>query len=69
MTSYEMNKVMRVIAVITCLALIPSLVSGLLGMNVLGVPIPVHVWQIVSMTFIMMGCVAWIFYKLGWMRT
>jgi Mg2+ and Co2+ transporter CorA len=69
MTSYEMNKVMRFLAVITCLALIPTVIGGMLGMNILGIPASVQLWQVVSMTMVLMSAVAWTFYKLDWLRT
>jgi len=68
MTSYQMNKVMRLIAVISSLTLIPSIIGGLLSMNIIGMPAPVHLWQMVAMTLILMSTVGWIFYKLGWLK-
>jgi Mg2+ and Co2+ transporter CorA len=68
MTSYEMNKVMRFLAVITCLALIPTVIGGMMGMNVFGIP-DVKLWQVAAMTMIIMSAVAWTFYKLDWFRT
>ena len=68
MTSYQMNKVMRLIAVITSLTLIPSIIGGLLSMNIIDMPAPVHLWQMVAMTIIMMSTVGWTFYKLGWLK-
>jgi Mg2+ and Co2+ transporter CorA len=69
MTSYEMNKVMRFLAVITCLALIPTVIGGMLGMNILGIPASVQLWQVVIMTLMLMSAVGWTFYKLDWLRT
>jgi magnesium transporter len=67
-TSYQMNRVMRVIAVITCLAIIPTLIGGMLGMNIIGASWPVRLWQVVTMTLAAMAGVAYIFYKLGWLK-
>jgi len=67
-TSYEMNKVMRVIAVITCLAVIPTLIGGMFGMNIMGVNWPIMLWQVLTMTLAAMAGVAYIFYKLGWFK-
>jgi Mg2+ and Co2+ transporter CorA len=67
-TSYEMNKVMRVIAVITCLAVIPTLIGGMFGMNILGANWPVRLWQVVTMTLAAMIGVAYIFFKMGWFK-
>jgi len=36
--SFEMNKVMRLLAVVSVLGLIPAIVVGVLGMNVAGYP-------------------------------
>jgi Mg2+ and Co2+ transporter CorA len=69
MTSYEMNKVMRFLAVITCLALIPTVIGGMLGMNILGIPSSIQLWQVVSLTLVLMAAVAWTFFKLDWLRT
>jgi regulation of enolase protein 1 (concanavalin A-like superfamily) len=44
-TTYEMNKVMRVLPVITCLALIPASVSGIFGENLIDAPWGFHLWQ------------------------
>jgi len=67
-TSYQMNRVMRVIAVITCLAVIPSLIGGMLGMNIIGASWPVRLWQVATMTLAAMAGVAYIFYKIGWFK-
>jgi len=67
-TSYEMNKVMRVLAVITCLAIIPTLIGGMLGMNIIGAVWPVHLWQVLALTGAAMTAVAYIFYKMGWFK-
>jgi Mg2+ and Co2+ transporter CorA len=68
-TSYEMNKVMRVIAVITCLAVIPAFIGGMLGMNIIGASWPLLLWQVLAMTLAAMTGVAYMFYKLGWFKT
>ncbi len=67
-TSYETNKVMRVIAVITSLAIIPAFVTGLLGENLAGNPWSIHLWQVIAMTSSGMACVGYIFFKLGWLK-
>ena len=66
-TSYEMNKVMRVIAVITCLGIIPA-VGGLLGSNLIGNPWGIHLWEVFSVVGAIMLGMGWVFYRLGWLK-
>jgi Mg2+ and Co2+ transporter CorA len=66
-TSYETNKVMRTIAVITSLSIIPA-VMGLLGSNITGNPWDIQLWQVFSLLAIVMFIMAWIFYRLGWLK-
>ncbi len=67
-TSYETNKVMKVLAVITAVAVIPSMVSGLLGENLINVPFGVYLWQVVMVVALAMILGIYIFYKLGWLK-
>ena len=48
-TSFEMNKFMKLLAIFGFLGLIPSVAGGLLGMNVEGNPWSVTLGQVVSM--------------------
>ena len=66
-TSYEMNKVMRVIAVITSLGIIPA-VLGLLGSNILGNPWDIQLWQVFGVVAVTMLFLGWVFYRLGWLK-
>jgi Mg2+ and Co2+ transporter CorA len=66
-TSYETNKVMRVIAVITSMSIIPA-VMGLLGSNILGNPWDIQLWQVFAVLGILMLAMGWIFYRLGWLK-
>jgi len=68
-TSFETNRVLKVLAVITALALIPSALGGLVGMNLLDSPFGAYLWQVVSMVGIVMAFMGYIFYKLGWLKT
>ena len=66
--SFEMNKVMRLLAVVSVLGLAPAVVGGLLGMNLSGNPWPVTLWQV---TFGVCGAVLLILYTFlvrGWLR-
>ena len=67
-TSYEMNKVMRVLAVITCLALVPAFVSGMFGENLADAPWGFQLWQVVGMTVSAMLGLGYMFYRLGWLK-
>ncbi|MFA7198349.1 MAG: CorA family divalent cation transporter [Methanoculleus sp.] len=66
--SYEMNRAMRVIAVLSALVLIPTLIGQVLGMNILGIPFALSLWEVTAWTIISMLVVGWIFYRLGWLR-
>jgi Mg2+ and Co2+ transporter CorA len=68
-TSFETNRILKVLAVITALALIPSALGGLVGMNLLDSPFDAYLWQVVSMVAIVMVFMGYIFYKLGWLKT
>lgn len=71
--SYDMNRVMKVIAVITCLAIIPSVIGGLLGVNLVtesGNPIGFQFYppEIAFLVCSLMFLGLYAFYKLGWLR-
>jgi Mg2+ and Co2+ transporter CorA len=66
-TSYETNRVMRVIAVITSLGILPALI-GLLGSNIAGNPWNIQLWQVFGLLAVLMLVMGWIFYRLGWLR-
>lgn len=67
-TSHQMNKVMRLIAVFTCLGIIPAIILGALGTNVAGNPWNVHLWQVFTIPSILMLALGWVFYRLGWTK-
>ncbi|HZE61909.1 MAG TPA: CorA family divalent cation transporter [Burkholderiales bacterium] len=67
--SYDVNRFMRLLAVVSSLAIIPTIVGGLLGMNVAGNPWPVTLSQIAFGTFILMLCVLYAFLAKGWLRS
>jgi Mg2+ and Co2+ transporter CorA len=68
MASYDVNRFMRLLAVVSSLALIPTIIGGLLGMNILGNPWPVTLSQVAFGTFILMLCVLYAFMAKGWLR-
>jgi magnesium transporter len=66
--SYEMTRVMRVLAIITCLALVPSTVGGLLGENILGIPFQINLGEVALIVISLMILELYTFYKMGWLR-
>ena len=65
--SYELNRVMRIVAVITCLGILPA-VLGLLGSNIAGNPWSVELWQVFAGLGLGMLALGWMFYRLGWFK-
>jgi Mg2+ and Co2+ transporter CorA len=68
LVSFEMNKVMRLLALVTTLALIPTVVGGLLGMNLSGSPWPVHLSQVAFGVGMTMALCLYTFAVKGWLR-
>jgi Mg2+ and Co2+ transporter CorA len=66
--SFETNKVMRIIAVITCLGIIPA-VMGILGSNIVGNPWDIQLWQVFSIIGVLVLAMGWIFWRLGWLKS
>lgn len=66
-TSFETNKVIRLIALITSLGIVPA-VMGLLGSNIIGNPWDIKLWQVFSIIGVIMLFMGWIFYRLGWLK-
>jgi Mg2+ and Co2+ transporter CorA len=67
-TSFSMNQVMKLLAVLTALTMIPALVGGLLGMNLIDNPWPVTLLQMVSIVALVMLLTAWVYYNIGWLK-
>jgi len=67
-TSFSMNRVMKLLAVLTALTMIPALVGGLLGMNLIDNPWPVTLLQMVSVVALVMLLTAWVYYNTGWLK-
>lgn len=67
-SSFQMNKVMKVIAVLTALAIIPAVVGGLLGMNIVGNPWDISLAEVVTIVAVIMLFTAWIYFQMGWLR-
>jgi Mg2+ and Co2+ transporter CorA len=66
--SYELTRVMRILAIITCMALVPSTIGGLLGENILGQPFPLTIGEVMVIVASLMVLELYAFYKMGWLR-
>lgn len=67
-SSFQMNRVMRLLALLTALALIPATAGGLLGMNVLGSPWPATLGQVAFGVAGGMALSLYVFAVKGWLR-
>jgi len=67
-TSFEMNKFMKLLAIVGFLGLIPSVAGGLLGMNVIGNPWPVTLGQVAFGIAMGMAIALYVFAIKGWLR-
>ena len=66
--SFDMNRVMRVLAVVSVLGLIPAVIGGLFGMNLIDNPWPFTLPQVAfAISFGMVMCLYFFFVK-GWLR-
>jgi Mg2+ and Co2+ transporter CorA len=68
-SSFQMNGVMRIIAVMTALTIFPTIVGGLMGMNLIDTPWDVSLAEVVTALGVVMAATAWVYYKLGWLRS
>jgi Mg2+ and Co2+ transporter CorA len=66
--SVGLNRVMRILAVITSLGLIPSIISGLFGENLIDSPYPVRLSEVFLLELSIMLLVAYAIYRRGWLR-
>jgi Mg2+ and Co2+ transporter CorA len=62
------NRVMRILAVITSLGLIPSIISGLFGENLIDSPYPVRLSEIFFLELSIMLLAIYAIYRRGWLR-
>jgi hypothetical protein len=67
-SGYGMNRFMRLLAIVTTLALIPTIIGGLLGMNLVTNPWPATLAQVAFATFITMLCLLYTFLAKGWLK-
>jgi Mg2+ and Co2+ transporter CorA len=68
-TSFETNRILKILAVITAISVIPSAVGGIMGMNLLDVPFGAYLWQTCFIIGVAMIFAMYTFYKLGWLKT
>jgi Mg2+ and Co2+ transporter CorA len=66
--SFDLNRVMRFLAVISCLALIPTIIGGLLGQNLIGQPFKISIGEIFFFVFFSMLIGLYIFFRKGWLK-
>ena len=67
-SSFQMNRVMRLLALLTALALLPATVGGLLGMNITDAPWPGTLAQIAFGVGVGMTLSLYVFAIKGWLR-
>ncbi len=68
-TSFETNRILKILAVITSISVIPSAIGGIMGMNLLDMPYGAYLWQVAFIISITMTFAAYVFIKLGWLKT
>ncbi|MDA4122499.1 MAG: ion transporter [Thaumarchaeota archaeon] len=68
-TSFDTNRILKILAVITGVGVIPAVVSGLLGTNLLDVPYQADLWEVLLVTGIAMALATYTFLKLGWLKS
>lgn len=66
--SFEMNRVMRVLAVVSVLGLVPAVIGGLFGMNLNGNPWPFTLPQVTFAVCLSMVLGLYLFFVKGWLR-
>lgn len=67
-SSFQMNRVMRLLALLTALALIPATIGGLLGMNITDAPWPGTLAQVAFGVGVGMTLSLYVFAIKGWLR-
>lgn len=67
--AHDTNRFMRLMAIVSTLALIPAVVGGLLGMNLAGAPWPVSFGQVAFGSIVLAIAVLYTFMAKGWIRS
>jgi Mg2+ and Co2+ transporter CorA len=66
--SYNMTRVMKILAVMTALAIIPTTIGGLLGENLYDSPWQISLFEIFFIVVLLMGLTLYAFYRKGWLQ-
>jgi Mg2+ and Co2+ transporter CorA len=66
--THDTNRFMRLLAAVTAIALIPTVIGGLLGMNLRGAPWSLTLPQVAFITLLLMLGVLYAFMAKGWLR-
>ena len=66
--SFDLNRVMKLLAVITCLAIIPTIIGGLLGQNLKDQPYNITIGEIFFFVISIMLIGLYVFYRKGWLK-
>jgi len=66
--SFDLNRVMKILAAITCLALVPTIIGGLLGQNLKDQPYNITIHEIFFFVFALMLLGLYVFYRKGWLK-
>jgi Mg2+ and Co2+ transporter CorA len=67
-TSFEANRILKILAVVTSISVIPTAISGLLGTNLIDTPFDAYLWQLSLVVAVVMVFVGYCFVKLGWLK-
>lgn len=66
--SFEVNRFLKLLAVISFVGLLPSILGGLLGTNIEGQPFPVTLGQIAFVAVMGTGIAVYVFAVKGWLK-
>jgi Mg2+ and Co2+ transporter CorA len=66
--STGLNRIMKILAVITSIGLIPSIINGLFGENITGSPFPIRLSEVFFLELSIMLLAVYAFYRWDWLR-
>jgi magnesium transporter len=66
--SHETNVAMKFMAAITCIIAVPSVIGTILGENLVDIPWPFQLWQVILVSLASASLLAVYFYRKGWFR-